>query len=62
MNELINHEAVCRTAPATPGLLKKLSLNLFEMLDFVILNFKIEGGVFLLSVCSQNELKGEDLS
>ena len=21
MNELINHEAVCRTAPATPGLL-----------------------------------------
>ena len=21
LNELINHEAVCRTAPATPGLL-----------------------------------------
>ena len=27
INELINDEAVCRTAPATPGLLKRCSLN-----------------------------------
>ena len=39
-----------------------VNLNLFKMLDFVILNFQIERGVFLLSVCSQNGLKGEDLS
>ena len=36
MNELINDEAVCRTAPATPGLLKiiteiKIILNFFEI-------------------------------
>ena len=27
LNELMNHEAVYRTAPATPGLLKTLSYN-----------------------------------
>ena len=27
VNELINHEAVYRTAPATPGLLKTLDLD-----------------------------------
>ena len=27
MNELINHGGVCRTAPATPGLLKSLNGN-----------------------------------
>ena len=28
MNQLISHEAVCRTAPATPGLLNILKLNI----------------------------------
>ena len=29
MNESVNYEAVCRTAPATPGLLKKNQTFLF---------------------------------
>ena len=32
MNELMNDEAVCKTAPATPGLLKILSQKRFLML------------------------------
>ena len=28
VNQLISHEAVCRTAPATPGLLKSVTFEL----------------------------------
>ena len=30
-NELINHEAVYRTAPATPGLLNSRSVGMFRL-------------------------------
>ena len=36
MNQLINHKAVYRTAPATPGLLN-ISIHFFPLLCFLFL-------------------------
>ena len=38
MNRLINHEAVCRTALATPGLLKTLHCNLLMFNQYSVNN------------------------
>ena len=33
MNQLINHKAVYRTAPATPGLLPSVPFNVIEFMN-----------------------------
>ena len=40
LNEWINHKAVCRTAPATPGLLK--SVHFFLLLSFFFKNLRFK--------------------
>ena len=40
MNELINHNGVCRTAPATPGLLTKF-MNILYLDTFITLDADI---------------------
>ena len=37
VNELMNDKGVCKTAPATPGLLKTISKNTLSFLDQLII-------------------------
>ena len=38
ISELINHDGVCRTAPATPGLLKRFTVSVSHKMFAKIVN------------------------
>ena len=52
MTELLNHEAVCRTAPATPALLNityRIPLNLLKCMNNSIITYVLHAVLLVIN-------------